>query len=536
MSDTNNINQNQQQTASGPAVNYAKPAPSPEEILFNQNLKADRFSAITLGCLLYAILYTFCVYKCPVGITMPILALGTDIGFSIFAKRFGYKLSARHYLVMLAILLLGTVICTTMSTPIIVLSKVWSVFLLLYLILSTVCDDKGWTVGDYFSSMIIVIFSTIEKFFTYFGDASAFKKRKVSSTVKEADMEAYNAKKAKTKSIFLGILIAVPFLLVIISLLASADVLFSNIFNVIGDWFKNLNPDFDFSNIFGIAFTFVLAFLATYGLITFLNGNKKNLPPNTNKKVFEDTIIATTTTSLVTVVYVVFALIQIFGLFLGFMSLPEGYTYAEYAREGFFQLLFVSLINILYILFVSGKFKESKVLKILLLVVSLCTFIIIASSAYRMILYIKFYHLTFLRVFVLWSLLVTAIVMLGVSVCIFKKDFPFFRYTLSVISVLFIALAFSHPDYWIAKYDVNEILNGSASAYHYLTENLSCDAAPVILENNAKLNDYEINSYDPYFRAGQHFFDDNLERGIRNYNFSYRAWSKTVSNADKEKF
>ena len=49
--------------------------------------------------------------------------------------------------------------------------------------------------------------------------------------------------------------------------------------------------------------------------------------------------------------YVLFCIIQIFSLFLGKMQHPAGYTYARYAREGFFQLLFVCMINVCLVLF-----------------------------------------------------------------------------------------------------------------------------------------------------------------------------------------
>lgn len=46
-------------------------------------------------------------------------------------------------------------------------------------------------------------------------------------------------------------------------------------------------------------------------------------------------MIANTILVLISVVYVLFCIIQIFSLFLGKMQLPAGYTYARYAREGF---------------------------------------------------------------------------------------------------------------------------------------------------------------------------------------------------------
>ena len=87
--------------------------------------------------------------------------------------------------------------------------------------------------------------------------------------------------------------------------------------------------------------------------------------------------------------YVLFCIIQIFSLFLGKMQHPAGYTYARYAREGFFQLLFVCMINVCLVLFFMGCFRENGLKKILLTVISGCTYVMIASSAFRMCLYIQ---------------------------------------------------------------------------------------------------------------------------------------------------
>jgi len=68
------------------------------------------------------------------------------------------------------------------------------------------------------------------------------------------------------------------------------------------------------------------------------------------------------------------------------------------------------VLNLLLVLAGMRFFKESKILKVLLTLMCLCTFIMIASSAMRMILYIKTYHLTFLRILVLWGLLVLFVI------------------------------------------------------------------------------------------------------------------------------
>lgn len=121
-----------------------------------------------------------------------------------------------------------------------------------------------------------------------------------------------------------------------------------------------------------------------------------------------------------------------------------------------------------------------------------------------MIMYINQYNLTFLRIFVLWSLAVIFFLMSGVTIFIYNKKFPLFSYGLVIVMVFYIGLSFSHPDYWIAKYNLNpehmKYLNSYdvSDSKHYLST-LSSDAAPVLL--NDKANPYlseisEISSDD----------------------------------------
>lgn len=224
------------------------------------------------------------------------------------------------------------------------------------------------------------------------------------------------------------------------------------------------------------------------------------------------------------------------------MTLPDGYTYARYAREGFFQLLAVCIINLILVLICLGLFRESRVLKGILTVICGCTFIMIFSSALRMILYIDTYSLTFLRVFVLWSLAVIFALMAGVTVSIFHKRFPLFLYGTITVTVCYLILSFAHPDYWIARYNLNY------SGKMYLSE-LSADAAPVILNpsvnpdlisvedmlektaydpniSNVRSRDYDDDYYDSYWMKSFYckMEDDTRGMGIRTFNFSlYQA-------------
>jgi hypothetical protein len=77
--------------------------------------------------------------------------------------------------------------------------------------------------------------------------------------------------------------------------------------------------------------------------------------------------IAATFMTLLCVVYTFFCGIQLIYLFAnGLFVLPEEYTFAEYARRGFFELLTVAVINVLLMVLCRAFFKESKILRIVI--------------------------------------------------------------------------------------------------------------------------------------------------------------------------
>jgi len=155
------------------------------------------------------------------------------------------------------------------------------------------------------------------------------------------------------------------------------------------------------------------------------------------------------------------------------------------------------------------------------------------SAAYRMILYISVYHLTFLRVFVLWAIAVMAIVMLGITVFIFKKEFPIFRYMLMSITVLFIGFSAAHPDFWIAKYNIEQDKTEDGIDEYHLLFNLSLDAAiPVLTYYDEEIENPPM-YYNEYYVEYQLTSDaerlmrycDRIKReqaamDIRKFNFS----------------
>ena len=284
------------------------------------------------------------------------------------------------------------------------------------------------------------------------------------------------------------------------------------------------------ADLFGIIFMVVLGFIACY---TIIGAAAKNPSSEIMVKSKADPQIAVTITMLLFILYVLFCGIQAIYLFTGgFTALPDGFTYAQYARRGFFELLAITCFNILLILLFTNIFRKGRALRSLLTAITGCTYIIIASAAYRMLLYIGAYHMSFLRLFVLLFLLIDALVLAGIIISIYNKSFPLFGYCVAVVSICYLIFSFGRPDYFIARYNISHTKQFDLEELSYLVNDLSYDAAPAVLPflNNPgdKVTDAGIkaasvdlvvlmNKIQRYYAELERNY---TLRGIRDYNYS----------------
>ena len=203
------------------------------------------------------------------------------------------------------------------------------------------------------------------------------------------------------------------------------------------------------------------------------------------------------------------------------MDLPGGYTYAEYAHEGFYQLLAVTILNLALVSFCKKHFADNKILQVLLVVISLCTYVMIASSALRMYLYVGVYGLSHLRVYVLWLLVVLTVWTTLLIVGIFKDGIHYFRIITVFVTVWYLVLAFSFPDKWIVSYDLGLAVPPNDIYYEDYP-----DAVSIVLEEG---NDeaWEIYTRHLYDTIGD-YKDKNILEKAREFNFSEDAGIKLL--------
>ena len=447
---------------------YAAPAyvrPVKEDTEATKLMKENAgFFIPAIAC--YALFFCFCMFHNDSGVTFPILIAVSFVLLFFSLSKIGVELKKGSAFYMAGAMLLAISTFCTDDEKIITFNKLGIFLLIMSLLLRQFYDTSQWKLGKYLGNMFLTVVASLGEL------ARPFQ-----------DMKLLASRQGKgNKNILyalLGAVVSVPLLVIVIALLSSADIFFRQITD-------RLLIAVNFENITEMIFQIVFVFFAVYLLFSYLC--KHDLDENVKDHRTGEPIPAITVTALLSAVYMLFSCIQIFGLFLGKLSLPQGYSYAQYAREGFFQLLGVAFLNLVIVLVCLSFFKESKLLKAILTIMSLCTFIMIASSAMRMIIYIEYYALTFLRILVLWALALLFILFIGVIVNIYKNSFPLFRYCVVVVTVMYVALSYSHPDLIIAYVDTQS----TKVDYYHLGE-LSLDAAPVMIPYMEKLG-YDLES------------------------------------------
>lgn len=319
-----------------------------------------------------------------------------------------------------------------------------------------------------------------------------------------------NQNRILIKKIFIGIAISIPCLVIIISLLSAADLVFESKIDVLFNSFGNIiSPLTIFRIVFGI-----LVGLYLFGLFYMIfekkNEGKGEVNPETTEKIIlkpqGDLVIINVILIAILAIYTLFALIQFKYLFAG-ATLPSGFTYAEYARRGFFELLFLSFINIGLILIIiyltkdkiyNSTNKTGKFVKALMLYLCAITVLLLVSSFYRMVLYNNEYGFTELRLLVSIFLVFESIGLLLTFYFIIKPRFNIIA-TYSVICLVFyLTINIINLDYFIAKNNINMYFDGKELDYYHLI-NLSADAAP---QMTRLLNSEDANikdAVDSYF-------------------------------------
>ncbi len=165
-------------------------------------------------------------------------------------------------------------------------------------------------------------------------------------------------------------------------------------------------------------------------------------------------------------IYLLFFFSQL-GYYLDAFSsmIPEGYSASEYARSGFFQLVTVAFINLIAIISASlcskkELGKQHTAIKILNIVISCFTLVLIATAIRKMALYISLFGLTRLRVVTTLFMAVLALIFVFIIIRQLCSRFNAVKASVIAAVVMTVLVSTVNIDARIAQFNVYMYLDG----------------------------------------------------------------------------
>ena len=300
-----------------------------------------------------------------------------------------------------------------------------------------------------------VIFKPIQYIF------EAFRKC-MESLKKNEKITQDDNKKKNTKRIFKATIITIPIAFVVIQLLSSADASFANIFETLFNGIDKLIKNIQMSTTLEISILIIVAFFYFLGFFYYICYKfKKN--ENTKEEKIKDSFTIKMILGVLNVIYLIFCYLQIRSLFL----VKENINFSLLARQGFFQLMLVSFINLVMIL-IAKKRENSQYIRIMSLAMVLFTFIIIISATVRMYHYENAYGYTTLRLLVYCALFTEIVMLIPTIMYIIDKKINLAKAYLYIVTTIYICMNFANFNYIIAKRNVDRYIETGKIDIFYL--------------------------------------------------------------------
>jgi hypothetical protein len=474
--------------------------------LDNSNpLKRAKYLLLLFG-LVVGVFFDILFYNKTLGISYPIFIVVLFLIFFISVQSSKIHVNRRAWILAVPILVLSTTFCLYSNTVLKVLNYlIIPVLVIVLSILVSGINRANWTDFRFIADIIkrvFVPFGSIHKpFITFFGMVG---------------LDTKDNKKTVALKILTGVVISIPILIVVILLLSSADIVFKNLF-------VNIPLVKIIKHAAAILAVSIYSFSFVFSIFKTREQNKNNMYGRIKWKLFLDPIVLLTILSLLNIVYITFTVIQFAYLFGGnsFM-LPSSFTYAEYARRGFFELIVVTIINFGILLFsITFVKKESRkanaVINAFLSAIAVFTFVLLVSAFYRMVLYEMAYGCTYLRIFVQAFMILLFVLFIINLAYIWYRRLPIIKSYILCTLIIYIILNFANVDVIIARNNINRYCSTGEIDVGYLTR-LSYDAIPE-MTRLLKSEDKEIvNAVNDYFEKENKILSEQDQ--WQGYNFS----------------
>lgn len=217
--------------------------------------------------------------------------------------------------------------------------------------------------------------------------------------------------------------------------------------------------------------------------------------------------------------YLIFLSVQSAGLFGGAEYLASrGLSYAQWARSGFFQMTGVTVVNLTVLLAALAVSRRGgrlwTALRVLGALLILESFLLLASAAWRMGLYIGAYGLSFKRFLTGWGMVMMALFFLCALWKLHRPERYFLRRAVPIALCGWLVLNCIPVDHLVAKDQVDRYLDGESTtlSVYYLANALSYDTLSQLerLDQSAPAWAYEVD--DLYAPSGETLADVIAQR------------------------
>lgn len=288
-----------------------------------------------------------------------------------------------------------------------------------------------------------------------------------------------------------GLLLALPVLLIFTVLLTSADLIFAdyvdevlslNIFDRIGEWLWRGTLILLLTGLLSGGLALALTRRANEEEQSGLEKSLSSLPRLLSIGFIETSTILV----LVNMLFTAFVAIQFTYLFGGATNVTEaGYTFADYARRGFFELLTVAILTMLLILGLNWLTRRESKAQIRLFnglgsVLIGLVLVMLVSAWRRMVLYEAAFGYTELRLLVYVCMAWLGLTLVWFWLTLWLRPDRFAIGALVAVMGFVMTLNLINPDTFIARQNLDRyVATGDLDAV-YLA-NLSDDAVPQLV-------------------------------------------------------
>jgi len=210
---------------------------------------------------------------------------------------------------------------------------------------------------------------------------------------------------------------------------------------------------------------------------------------------------------LINILYLIFTFIQIKYLYIKFNLNLTPEEYSNYARNGFFQLIAVVILNIIIIIYFKNKIDNSKLTYALNSLMTVISINMGLSSLYKMNFYIKEFGMTQLR-FMTSIFMVFILIMLVIIAVSLWKNIDLFKYCIIIGSIIYLGINFCNMDKIIAQYNLDA--KGNEVDIQYLST-LSLDSYDVVFKayKEGNLDEDKFTEYKNQKRFATKWYEYN---------------------------